>query len=171
MSTTIVLMGVAGAGKSSVAGALHQSLGWPFAEGDDFHPQSNVAKMRSGVALDDDDRWPWLTAIAKWIGTQERAECDAIVTCSALKAGYRTALRQGHPSIWFAHLTAPRAVIASRLDQRVGHFMPPSLMASQLDQLEPLGDDEPGVNVAATDSADATAAAIERLLRSSGRLR
>jgi len=96
VSTTIVLMGVAGAGKSSVAGALHQSLGWPFAEGDDFHPQSNVAKMRSGVALDDDDRWPWLTAIATWIGAQERAECDAIVTCSALKAGYRTALRQGH---------------------------------------------------------------------------
>ena len=164
-------MGVAGAGKSSVAAALHRSLGWPFAEGDDFHPQSNVAKMRSGVALDDDDRWPWLAAIATWIGTQESLARDGIVTCSALKARYRDALRQGHPSIWFVHLTAPARLIASRLDQRVGHFMPPSLMASQLDQLEPLGDDEPGVNVTATDSAEATAAAIERLLRSSGRLR
>lgn len=171
MSTTIVLMGVAGAGKSSVAAALHRSLGWPFAEGDDFHPESNVTKMRSGVALDDDDRGPWLAAIATWIGTQESAGCDAIVTCSALKAGYRAMLRRDHPSIWFIHLTAPAAVIASRLDQRVGHFMPPSLMASQLDQLEPLRAGEPGVNLAAMDSIDATAAAIEALLRSSGRLR
>ncbi len=171
MPTTVVLMGVAGAGKSSVAAALHRSLGWPFAEGDDFHPQSNVAKMRSGVALDDDDRWPWLAAIATWIGTQEEASRDAIVSCSALKAGYRAALRQGHPSVWFVHLTAPGAVIAARLDQRIGHFMPASLLASQLDQLEPLRDDEPGVDVIATDSADETAAAIAALLRSSGRLR
>lgn len=164
-------MGVAGAGKSSVAAALHRSLGWPLAEGDDFHPESNLAKMRSGMALDDDDRWPWLAAIATWIGAQESVASDSIVTCSALKAAYRDALRQGHPSIWFVHLTAPRAVIASRLEQRVGHFMPPSLLASQLDQLEPLRAGEPGVNVAATDSAEATAATIETLLRSAGRLR
>lgn len=164
-------MGVAGAGKSSVAAALHRSLGWPVAEGDDFHPESNVAKMRSGVALDDADRWPWLAAIATWIGEQESAARDAIVTCSALKAEYRAALRYGHPSIWFVHLVAPGEVIASRLASRVGHFMPPSLLASQLDQLEPLGAGEPGVSVAATDSADATAVAIEDLLRASGRLR
>ena len=171
MSTTIVLMGVAGAGKSSVAAALHRSLGWPFAEGDDFHPESNVAKMRSGVALDDDDRWPWLAAIATWIGAQESVARDSIVTCSALKAAYRDALREGHPSIWFVHLTAPRAVIASRLAERAGHFMPPSLLASQLEQLEPLRAGESGANVTATDSADATALAIEALLRSGGRLR
>lgn len=164
-------MGVAGAGKSSVAAALHRSLGWPVAEGDDFHPESNVAKMRSGVALDDADRWPWLAAIATWIGEQESAARDAIVTCSALKAEYRAALRQGHPSIWFVHLVAPGEVIASRLASRVGHFMPPSLLASQLDQLEPLRADEPGVTVSASDSADATAASIENLLRASGRLR
>lgn len=170
MSTTIVLMGVSGVGKSSVAAALHRSLGWPFAEGDDFHPQSNVAKMQRGVALDDDDRWPWLAAIATWIGKQESVARDAIVTCSALKAGYRAALRQDHPSIWFVHLMAPSEVIASRLAGRVGHFMPPSLMTSQLDQLEPLRAGEPGVSVTATDSADATAAAIEIALRTSGRL-
>lgn len=171
MSTTIVLMGVAGVGKSSVAAALHRALGWPLADGDDFHPASNVAKMRSGVALDDDDRWPWLAAIASWIGVQESAARDCIVSCSALKATYREALRDGHPSIWFAHLTAPSGVIAARLDRREGHFMPPSLMASQLEQLEPLRTGEPGVEVAATDSADAAAAAIEILLRREGRLR
>jgi gluconokinase len=171
VSTTIVLMGVTGVGKSSVAAALHRALGWPLAEGDDFHPASNVAKMRSGVALDDDDRWPWLAAIASWIGAQESAVRDCIVTCSALKASYRETLREGHPSIWFAHLTAPPDVIAARLDRRVGHFMPPSLMASQLDQLEPLRPGEPGVEVGVTDSADAAAAAIEILLRSEGRLR
>jgi len=164
-------MGVSGVGKSSVAAELHRSLGWPFAEGDDFHPASNVAKMRSGIALDDDDRRPWLAAIATWVGAQELAERDCIVTCSALKSAYREALRVGHPSIWFVHLTAPRDVIASRLDHRVGHFMPPSLIVSQLDQLEVLRSDEPGLNVAATNSPDATAAAIEGLLRSSGRLR
>lgn len=170
VSTTIVLMGVSGVGKSSVAAALHRSLGWPLAEGDDFHPESNVEKMRRGIALDDDDRWPWLAAIATWVGAQESAGRDCIITCSALKSAYREALRRGHPSIWFVHLTAPTDVIASRLDQRVGHFMPPSLLASQLDQLEPLRAEEPGVTVAATDVADANAAAIETFLRGEGRL-
>lgn len=163
-------MGVSGVGKSSVAAALHRSLGWPFAEGDDFHPESNVAKMRRGFALDDDDRWPWLAAIAAWVGAQESLERHCIITCSALKLAYREALREGHPSIWFVHLTAPREVVERRLDQRVGHFMPASLIASQLDQLEPLRAEEPGVIVAATDSPEATAATIERLLRSGGRL-
>lgn len=170
-STTVILMGVSGAGKSSVAAELHRSIGWAFAEGDDFHSEASVAKMRAGIALDDADRWPWLAAIAAWIGAQESVERSCIVTCSALKAAYRAALRQGHPSVWFVHLTVPRGAVASRLEQRVGHFMPPSLVASQFDQLEPLRADEPGVNVPSTDSADATAAAIEILLRSSGRLR
>jgi gluconokinase len=171
VSTTIVLMGVAGTGKSSVAAALQRSLGWPVAEGDDFHPASNVAKMRGGVALGDEDRWPWLATIASWIGAQESAARDCIVTCSALKVAYREALREGHPSVWFVHLTAPPDLIASRLDQRVGHFMPASLLASQLEQLEPLRADEPGVDVATAGSPDATAAAIETLLRADGRLR
>ena len=165
MSTTIILMGVSGVGKSSVAAALQRSLGWPYADGDDFHPEANVAKMRSGIALDDHDRWPWLAAIADWIGAQEAVERDCIVTCSALKSAYREALRAGHPSVWFVHLAAPRAVVESRLDERVGHFMPSSLIDSQLDQLEPLRADEPGVTVASTDSADATAARIEGILR------
>lgn len=169
-STTIVLMGVSGVGKSSVAAELHRSLGWPVAEGDDFHSEASVAKMRTGIALDDADRWPWLAAIATWIGAQEAVERNCIVTCSALKAAYRAVLRRGHPSIWFVHLTAPRGAVSSRLDQRVGHFMPPALLASQFDQLEPLRADEPGVNVPATDSAAATAAAIEDILRTRSRM-
>jgi gluconokinase len=171
VSTTVILMGVSGVGKSSVAAALRRSLGWPFAEGDDFHPASNVEKMRRGTALDDEDRWPWLAAIAAWIGAQEASDRDCIVSCSALKSSYRDALRRGHSSAWFVHLAAPADVIATRLGQRAGHFMPASLLASQLQQLEPLRPEEPGVTVAATGTADETAAAIEALLRSERRLR
>jgi len=170
VSTTIVLMGVSGVGKSSVAAALEQALGWPFAEGDDFHPAANVAKMHAGIPLDDADRQPWLAAVAGWIGTEEAAGRNGIVTCSALKTAYRDTLRQGHPSVWFADLTAPPAVIESRLDHRVGHFMPASLLESQLDALEPLRADEPGAVVDATGTPAETAAAIEALLRRDGRL-
>ena len=97
-------MGVSGVGKSSVAAELHRALRWPFAEGDDFHPESNVEKMRRGIALDDDDRWPWLAAISTWVGAQESVKRDCIVTCSALKSAYRAVLREGHSSIWFVHL-------------------------------------------------------------------
>ena len=170
MSTTIVLMGVSGVGKSSVAAAREQALGWPFAEGDDFHPAANVAKMHAGIPLDDADRRPWLAAIAGWIGAEEAAGRDGIVTCSALKTAYRDTLREGHPSVWFADLTAPPEVIASRLDHRVGHFMPPSLLASQLDALEPLRADEQGATIDAAGSVDAAAMAIEVVLRRDGRL-
>src|SRR3954447_2972666 len=146
-TTTIVVMGVSGSGKSTVAATLVDRLGWEFAEGDDFHPAANVAKMHAGHALDDEDRWPWLRTLAAWIGEHERAGRNVVVTCSALKRSYRDLLCDGHPSVWFAHVTADPELIRERIEHRTGHYMPASLLDSQLATLEPLGDDEPGARI------------------------
>src|SRR3954468_9428051 len=143
-TTSIVVMGVSGSGKSTVAAALVDRLGWEFAEGDDFHPPANVEKMRAGIPLDDDDRWPWLRRLAAWIGEHEKAGRNVVVTCSALKRKYRDVLRDGHPSVWFAHVRADPELIRDRIEHRTGHYMPASLLDSQLAILEPLADDEPG---------------------------
>jgi gluconokinase len=141
---TVVVMGVSGTGKTTIGRAVADREGWPFAEGDQFHPDANVAKMRQGIPLDDDDRWPWLHAIADWIGEQEASGRSAVVACSALKRSYRDLLTAGHPSVWFAHLTAPEAELDRRLRSRPGHYMPASLLPSQLHTLQPLEPDEPG---------------------------
>jgi gluconokinase len=143
-TTSIVVMGVSGSGKTSAAEELTRQLGWEYIEGDDLHPEANVAKMASGIPLDDEDRWPWLQRIAEVIGEHEAAGTSVIVTCSALKRSYRDLLREGHPSVWFAHVQASPEVLAGRLANRQGHYMPPSLLDSQLATLEPLGDGEPG---------------------------
>jgi gluconokinase len=149
---TVVLMGVAGAGKTTVMAALAARLGWPAAEGDEFHSPANVAKMRAGAPLTDEDRRPWLEAVAAWIGEREAdGEC-ALVSCSALKRSYRDLIRDGHDSVLFVHLVAPEAVLAARMEERRGHYMPASLLASQLGDLEPLASDEPGVVVPAEES-------------------
>lgn len=142
--TTVVVMGVCGTGKSTVAAGLAERTGWPFAEGDEFHPEANVRKMSSGVPLQDEDRWPWLRTIRDWIAEQESAGRDVIVTCSALKRSYRDMLRDGNQSVWFAHITAPVEVLEERMRSRTGHYMPASLLTSQLATLEQLQDDEPG---------------------------
>jgi gluconokinase len=139
-------MGVAGSGKSTVMAQLAARLGWPWAEADDF-PPANVAKMSAGQALTDDDRRPWLRAIANWIGERERAGENAGVRCSALRRTYRDFLRDGHPSIQFVHLAVGRTILEQRMEQRRGHYMPPSLLASQLDTLEPFDPDEPAILV------------------------
>ena len=143
----IVVMGVSGSGKTTVATGIATALGWQFAEGDDFHPEANVAKMRSGQPLTDDDRWPWLETIGRWISAREAAGESAVVTCSALRRAYRDVLRRDRPHVRFLHVEAPGAVIADRVEHRAGHYMPPSLLPSQLATLEPLGPDEPGVSV------------------------
>ena len=143
-TTTVVVMGVSGSGKTTVAQGLADHLGWTYAEGDDFHSEANVAKMASGRPLDDDDRWPWLRSIAAWIGEQEADGKPAVVTCSALRRRYRDLLREGHPSVRFCELAVPEQVIAARLAQRQDHYMPPTLLRSQLEALEPLAEDEPG---------------------------
>ncbi|SNR72629.1 gluconate kinase, SKI family [Blastococcus mobilis] len=161
-TTSIVVMGVSGSGKSTVAAGLVERLGWEFAEGDDFHPPANVEKMRSGRPLDDDDRWPWLRILAAWIGEHERAGTPVVVTCSALKRSYRDLLRDGHPSVWFAHVTADAELLRKRVEQRTGHYMPSSLLESQLATLEPLQPDEPGASIS---GAGAPADVVAELLR------
>jgi gluconokinase len=163
--TTLVLMGVAGVGKSSVMAELQERLGWPTLEGDDLHPAANIRKMAAGVPLTDADRWPWLGRIADWIGERERERASSLVTCSALRRAYREVLRRGHPSVWFIHLVAAREILETRLEARAGHFMPPSMLASQLETLEPLGRDEPGSAIEATGSVEAIAERIIERMR------
>ena len=148
--TTVVVMGVSGSGKTTVAVELARRLGWEFAEGDDHHPAANVEKMRSGVPLDDADREPWLRGLAAWIGERERAGTSSVLTCSALKRSYRDLLREGNDSVFFAHVAVPEQVLLERVTSRTGHYMPASLLTSQLATLEPLQDDEPGITVSGT---------------------
>jgi gluconokinase len=157
----LVVMGVSGTGKSTVGQALARDLGYPFAEGDDFHPAANVAKMHAGHPLTDEDRAPWLHSIASWIGERERAGTGGVVTCSALKRTYRDLLRDGHPDARFICLVGGHDLLLARLQGRQGHFMPASLLDSQLDTLEPLQPDEPGgdVDVSGT-PAETEAAAL-----------
>lgn len=168
-TVTLVVIGVSGCGKSTVARAVADRLGWVFAEGDDFHPAGNIAKMRTGHPLTDDDRWPWLAALADWIGAQEAAGENGVVTCSALRRAYRDRLDGGHPSVDFAHLTVAPATLRRRLEERRGHFMPASLLGSQLALLEPLQADEPGVTLAADQDTEAVVDAVLAHLQTLGR--
>jgi gluconokinase len=161
-SLSLVVMGVSGVGKTSVAHALVARTGWAFQEGDELHPQANVAKMAAGHPLDDDDRWPWLRRIAGWIGDREAAGEGAVVTCSALKRSYRELLGDGHPSVRFVFLDATEEVLTGRVASRHHEYMPPALLASQLATLEPLEDDEPGVRMETDGDPDAIA---DRALR------
>ncbi|MFJ4207136.1 gluconokinase [Paenarthrobacter sp. NPDC089675] len=136
----LVIMGVSGSGKSTVAGVLAGKLGWDLAEGDDLHPEANVAKMHSGQALTDEDRWPWLGIISDWIKERTASGTPAIITCSALKKKYRDVLRGDN--VVFVFLQGSKDKISDRLASRHGHFMPPSLLESQFEALEePTGDE------------------------------
>lgn len=144
MTSLVVVMGVTGSGKTTVGTVLAERMGVPFADADDFHSPENVAKMRSGVPLTDEDRRPWLLAIGTWLAEHERG---AVVTCSALKRVYRDTLREAAPDITFLHLHGDKDTVRKRVGSRQGHFMPESLVDSQYADLEPLGDDEKGVVV------------------------
>jgi len=141
--TIVVVMGVSGAGKTTVGEALAARLGWAFVEGDALHPAANVAKMAAGEPLTDADRAPWLAAIARRI--DELSAGGAVVTCSALKRAYRSVLAR--PGVRFVFLTGEPEVLEKRMAARRGHFMPPSLLASQLATLEPPGPSENAVAV------------------------
>ncbi|MDQ2748462.1 MAG: gluconokinase [Actinomycetota bacterium] len=153
----VVVMGVSGSGKSTVGRVLALDLGWPFAEGDDMHPPANVARMHSGQPLTDAQRGPWLAAIAAWSRGQHHG---AVVACSALRRSYRDVLRSGGTDVRFAVLDVGSTLLATRLEHRPGHFMPASLLASQLATLEPLQADEVGVTVAAVGPPGQVAADI-----------
>jgi gluconokinase len=136
----IVVMGVSGAGKSTVAAMLAGRLGWTYEDADWFHPQSNIEKMHSGQALTDEDRWPWLQKIAAWIEATRNAGGHGVIACSALKRAYREILVSGHRDVRIVYLKGERELIARRFTLRHGHFMPASLLDSQFVTLE-----EPGV--------------------------
>jgi gluconokinase len=161
----VIVMGVSGSGKSTVAQGISTVLGWEFAEGDAFHSEANVAKMCSGQPLTDEDRWPWLRSIGDWISGKAAAGESAVVTCSALRRTYRDVLREGRPHVRFLHVQAPSEVIQDRMEHRPGHYMPPSLLPSQLAVLEPLEPDEPGVRV--TNEGN-PAEVVDRSLRALG---
>lgn len=139
----IVVMGVSGAGKSTVAAALAKRLGWDFLDADDLHPPANVAKLRSGVPLTDADRAHWLDSVAAWIEANPRG----VVACSALRRAYRDRLRSAG-LVFFVHLDPPPAVLRERVGQRAGHFMPATQLPDQLATLQALGPDEVGLRVA-----------------------
>ncbi|MFI7502059.1 gluconokinase [Streptomyces sp. NPDC049687] len=141
----VAVMGVAGTGKTTIGALLAARLGVPYAEGDDFHPPANIAKMSAGTPLDDADRWPWLDAIGSW--AHGRAGHGGVVSCSALKRSYRDRLRAAAPGLVFVHLAGDRALIEDRMAHRRGHFMPAALLDSQFATLQPLGPDEAGVVV------------------------
>lgn len=149
----LVVMGVSGSGKSTVGAALAQRLRVPFADADDLHPPANIAKMTAGVALDDHDRHPWLEAVGDWLA--DHADRGGVMSCSALKRSYRDQLRRHAPGTEFVHLSGTRDVIARRQASRPGHFMPASLLASQLATLEPLAPDENGVVIDVDQGIDA----------------
>jgi gluconokinase len=161
MATALVVMGVSGSGKSTIARLLADRLGWEFAEADEFHPPANITKMTAGTPLTDEDRWPWLRSIAAWMTERAEAGADVVVTCSALRRVYRDVLREAGSDVRFVHVAGSKELIAGRMASRSGHFMPPSLLESQIATLEPLEDDEDGVVV---DLADPPERIVEEAL-------
>jgi gluconokinase len=148
----LVVMGVSGSGKSTVGAALAQRLRVPFEDADDLHPSANVAKMSRGEPLDDHDRYPWLELVGEWLAVHEDG---GVMSCSALKRKYRDQIRGVAPGVRFLLLDGTPEVIGRRQAARPGHFMPPSLMASQFATLEPLAPDEDGVVIDVDQSVDA----------------
>ena len=138
----LIVMGVSGSGKSTIAENLAKRLGWTYEDGDKFHPASNVAKMSAGHPLTDEDRWPWLQAIADEVDRVCKAGERVVIACSALKRSYRDVLVHGRRDVRIVYLNGTQGLIADRLAQRKGHFMPPGLLASQFKTLEPPSADE-----------------------------
>lgn len=149
--TAVVVMGVAGCGKTTIAKLLAARLRWAQAEADDFHPADNVAKMAAGIPLTDADRQPWLESLRDWITEQDQ---NVVITCSALRRGYRDILRGATARVRFIHLHGSPEVLAARIGGRTDHFMPASLLESQLAILEPLEPDEDGVLIDVGSSPD-----------------
>jgi gluconokinase len=143
----LVVMGVSGCGKSTVAALIAGRTGWALAEGDDFHTVSSIARMAAGSPLDDTVRAPWLAAIAGWLTERAASGECAVVSCSALTRAYRDVLRGAGPDVQMVHLAGPYELVERRLAARRGHFMPPQLLASQYAVLEPLAPDEPGITL------------------------
>ena len=160
----LVVMGVSGSGKSTIADSLAARLGWRYEDGDKFHPPGNVAKMSAGHPLTDEDRWPWLRAIADEIDRVCAAGQRAVVACSALKRAYRDILVHGRGDVRIVFLNGTQDLIADRLATRKGHFMPPGLLASQFKTLEPPQPDERPITVSIDAPVEAVVDDIVRQL-------
>lgn len=160
----IVVMGVAGSGKSTVAERLGARLGWSVVDGDSFHTPGHVAQMRAGLPLGEADRAPWLAAMAAWIDGRLEADAPGILACSALRRAYRETLTRGRPGVRVVYLDGSRSLIGQRIAARTGHFMPAALLDSQFAILEPPAPDEGALAVPIADSPDSIAATIARRL-------
>jgi len=161
----LIVMGVSGSGKSTIAASLAERLSWVYEDGDRFHPASNVAKMSAGQPLTDEDRWPWLQAIADEIDRVCKAGEHAVIACSALKRTYRDILVHGRNDVRVIFLDGTQQLIASRLARRKGHFMPPGLLASQFRTLEPPDRSENPITVSIDASVEAIIDDIVRQLK------
>src|SRR5688572_19944334 len=159
----LIVMGVAGVGKSTIARRLADYLELEMAEGDDFHPRANIEKMSSGRPLTDEDRWPWLEALADWTAQRRAAGQSTVLTCSALRRAYRDVLRRPDPDTFFVHLYGDEGMLRERMASRQ-HFMPASLLRSQFETLEPLEPDESGIAVDTAASVEAIAERVEAAL-------
>jgi gluconokinase len=165
LPVVLVIMGVSGCGKSTVGGLLSDRLGWPFEEGDSLHPAANVEKMAAGIPLTDEDRWPWLAKIADWIDNRLDAGENGIITCSALKRTYRNMLNRRGSGVEFVYLSVGKAELEERVEHRPGHFMPASLLDSQLETLEPPTASEPAIDV---DAGTDPQLVVDRIMRALG---
>ena len=160
----VIVAGVSGSGKTTVGAMLAGRLGWRFADADDFHPAANIEKMRAGIPLTDQDRWPWLLAITDWMDERIATGESAVLGCSALKRSYRDMLLGGRPDVRMVFLVVDREELARRLAARHGHFFPEKLLGTQLDALDPPQPDEHVISVVQADEAAATVAAIIAIL-------
>jgi len=164
MPLTVVVMGVSGCGKSTVGRSLADELGATFLDADDFHPPANVERMRSGIALTDAERAGWLDALAARLAQARTAQEPVVLACSALKRSYRDALRRRAPALTLVHLTGSPALLAERITARSGHYMPPTLLPSQLATLETPADDEGAITLDVAAPTDDLIAVILRAL-------
>ncbi|MFJ4286347.1 gluconokinase [Paenarthrobacter nicotinovorans] len=160
----VVVMGVAGCGKSTVGAALAKRLGAEFLDGDALHPQSNIDKMAAGTPLNDGDRAPWLAEIGRRFST---SDAPLVIACSALKRAYRDIIRGGDASVVFVHLHGARELLSERMNSRPGHFMPAALLDSQLATLEPLQEDEAGIAADITSPVEVIVSDVQASLEGS----